>query len=289
MESARCKAFVLSAELGSFSRAGEVLNYTPSGVSQLVTALENEFGFALLHRSKKGVALTSEGEKLLPALRSFLHQEERVFQLAAEIRGLMVGEIAIASYYSISTRWLPKVIHAFEKDYPNIHIRLMEGIRRDVIDALNSAEADIGFMSSGEGLGFDWIPLAEDPMLAVLPRNHPAAGKKDFPIGDFEKESFIMPAFGRDDDVASLFERFQIRPSIKFSTLESFAAMSMVESGLGISVMNELITKNWHCDVVMLPLDPPQAITLGMAIPSQEQASPAVRKFAEYAARMLGG
>ncbi len=114
MESARCKAFVLSAELGSFSRAGEVLNYTPSGVSQLVTALENEFGFALLHRSKKGVALTSEGETLLPPVRSFLHQEERVFQLAAEIRGLMVGEIAIASYYSISTRLIPKVIHAFE-------------------------------------------------------------------------------------------------------------------------------------------------------------------------------
>ena len=287
MESARCKAFILSAELGSFSRAGEALSYSPSGVSQLVTALEAEFGFPLLHRTKKGVTLTAAGEKLLPAVRSFIQQEDRMFQLAAEVKGLDVGEITIASYYSISNHWLPKVMSAFEKDHPRIHIRLLEGIRKDVIRSLRDAGADIGFMSSGDGLGFDWIPLAEDPMLAVLPRNHPAARRESFPVEDFAKESFIMPAFGHDDDVTALFEKFHIEPDIKFSTLESFAAMSMVESGLGISVMNRLITVNWQCDVVKLPLDPPQSITLGMAIPSLAQAAPAVRKFAEFAVRLL--
>ena len=50
METARCRAFMVSAEAGSFTRAAEQLNYTPSGVSQLVTAFENELGFALLRR-----------------------------------------------------------------------------------------------------------------------------------------------------------------------------------------------------------------------------------------------
>ena len=287
MESARCKAFIFSVEMGSFSRAGEALGYTPSGVSQLVGALESEFGFPLLHRSSKGVTPTAAGQKLLPAVRGFIQQEERMLQLAADIKGLDVGEITIASYYSISNHWLPKVIRAFEQDHPNIHIRLMEGIRKDVIRWLRDADADIGFMSSGDGLDFDWIPLAEDPMLAVLPRSHPAAKKDRFPVENFSKESFIMPAFGHDDDVAALFDKFHITPGIKFSTLESFAAMSMVESGLGISVMNELITRNWQCDVAMLPLDPPQSITLGLALPSLEQAAPAARRFAEYAVRLL--
>ena len=210
-----------------------------------------------------------------------------MLQLAAEVKGLDVGEITIASYYSISSHWLPGVIRAFERDHPHIRIRLMEGIRQDVVRWLRDASADIGFMSNGEDLAFDWIPLAEDRMLAVLPRNHPAAGGESFPIGDFARESFIPPALGRDDDVAALFEKYHIEPIIKFSTLESFAAISMVEHGLGISVMNELITKNWKSDTVMLPLDPPQSITLGMAIPSLDQAAPAVRKFAEYAVRML--
>lgn len=287
MESARCRAFVMSAEMGSFSRAGEALSYSPSGVSQLVSALESEFGFRLLHRTKKGVTVTAAGEKLLPAVRSFLQQEKRMFEIAAEINGLDTGQITIASYYSISNHWLPKVISAFEKDHPHIHIRLIEGIRKDVIRSLRDASADIGFMSSGDGLGFDWIPLAEDPMLAVLPRDHPAADSTCFPVEDFSKYGFIMPAFGHDDDVTALFDRFRVEPDIRFTTLESFAAMSMVENGLGISVMNRLITVNWQCDVALLPLEPAQSITLGMALPSLEQAAPAVRRFAEYAVRML--
>lgn len=287
MESARCRAFIAAAEHGSFSRAAEALSYTPSGVSQLVTALERDLGFALLHRTKKGVSLTSAGQKLLPAVRMLLQQEDRMLQLAAEVKGLDVGEITIASYYSISAHWLPRVITAFEKDYPNIHIDLMEGINNEIIGWLDDASADIGFMSGGGGLAYDWIPLADDPMLAVLPKSHPMAGAARYPVRQCAQEDFIMPAFGRDADVTALLERFGLAPRVRYSTMESFAAMSMVESGLGMTLMNELITKNWQCDVAILPLDPPQYITLGMAIPSLAQAAPAVRKFAEYAVRLL--
>lgn len=85
MESARCKAFVTAAETGSFSKAGEVLGYTPSGVSQLVTSLERELGLPLLGRNRKGVTLTENGRRLLPAVREFLQQENRIYQLAGEI------------------------------------------------------------------------------------------------------------------------------------------------------------------------------------------------------------
>ena len=86
METARCRAFLQAAETGSFSRAAEKLNYTPSGVSQLVTAMEETVGFPLLHRSRKGVRLTEAGERLLPAVRAFLQQDARIEQIAGEIR-----------------------------------------------------------------------------------------------------------------------------------------------------------------------------------------------------------
>ena len=75
MESARCKAFMYAADTGSFTKAAERLNYTPSGVSQLVGALENETGLTLLRRTRKGVTLTPDGEILLPAVREFLEKE----------------------------------------------------------------------------------------------------------------------------------------------------------------------------------------------------------------------
>jgi len=96
-----------------------------------------------------------------------------------------------------------------------------------------------------------------------------------------------MPALGRDDDVIALFERNNLTPRIRFSTLENFAAMAMIEQGLGMSIMNELITRNWQCNVVKLPLDPPQQITLGMALPPLKNASPAVKRFVGYAAERL--
>lgn len=287
MESARCKAFMYAADTGSFTKAAERLNYTPSGVSQLVGALENETGLTLLRRTRKGVTLTPDGEILLPAVREFLEKENRIYELAAEVKGLLVGSVTIAAYSSISTHWLPEVIRDFEQDYPQIEIRLMEGIRQEVTRWLDEKKADIGFLSYQEPMPYEWTPLDYDEMLAVLPKDHLYASKESYPLINCETDSFIMPALGRDDDVVSLFERNGIKLNIHFTTLENFATMAMIEKGLGMSVMNNLITEKWNCDVVKIPVDPPSRITLGLAVPSYKQASPTVKRFIKYAVERL--
>ena len=287
METARCRAFLAAAETGSFSKAAEALSYTPSGVNQLVTALEKELGFPVFRRNTKGVTLTENGEMLLPAVRELLRQEDRIFELSAEMNGLLIGSVTIAAYSSIATHWLPAVISAFQQDYPQIRIRLMEGIWQEVSKWLDDRAADIGFFSYQEGMPYEWIPLAEDPMLALLPKDHPLAGAEAYPLKECANDRFIMPALGCDDDVTALFAKNGIVPNVQFTTLESFSVMSMVEQGLGMSVMNELITEKRICDVVKLPLDPPSQITLGIALHSKADISPAVRMFLKYAVRML--
>ena len=287
METARCRAFLAAAETGSFSKAAEALSYTPSGVNQLVTALEKELGFPVFRRNTKGVTLTENGELLLPTVREFLRQEDRIFELSAEMNGLLIGSVTIAAYSSIATHWLPVVISAFQRDYPQIRIKLMEGIWQEVSQWLEERTADIGFLSYQENMPFEWIPLAEDPMLALLPRNHPLAGADCYPLKRCEQDSFIMPALGCDDDVEALFARNHVEPNIRYTTIENFSAMSMVEQGLGVSVMNKLITEKRICDVAMIPIDPPASITLGAALHSRADASPAVKMFLKYAVRML--
>lgn len=287
METARCRAVLAAAETGSFSRAAEVLRYTPSGVNQLVTAFENELGFSVFRRSTKGVSLTENGQLLLPTMREFLRQEDRLFELATEINGLLIGSVTIAAYSSIATHWLPAVIRAFQQDYPHVSIRLMEGIWQEVSGWLDDRTADIGFFSYQDGMPYEWIPLAEDPMLALLPPDHPLAGASAYPLKDCEQDDFIMPSLGCDDDVEALFRRNGIVPKIRFTTMESFSAMSMVEQSLGISVMNQLITEGHICNIVKLPLDPPSQITMGVALHSKADASPAVKMFLKYAVRML--
>lgn len=287
METARCRAFLAAAETGSFSKAAEALSYTPSGVNQLVTALEKELGFPVFRRNTKGVTLTENGELLLPTVREFLRQEDRIFELAAEMNGLLIGSVTIAAYSSIATHWLPAVISAFQKDYPQIRIKLMEGIWQEVSKWLDDRAADIGFLSYQEGMPYEFIPLAEDPMLALLPKDHPLANAPAYPLENCATDRFIMPALGCDDDVEALFAKNHIQPNVQFTTLESFSVMSMVEQGLGMTVMNQLITEKRICDIAMLPIDPPSQITLGVAMNSRADVSPAVKMFLKYAVRML--
>ena len=163
----------------------------------------------------------------------------------------------------------------------------MEGIRQEIISWLEKSTADIGFLSYKDDSQFDWFPIYKDRMIAVLPKDHPMAHSDRYPISLCEKEKFIMPALGRDDDVVDMLTRNGVQPNIQFSTLENYSAISMIEKGLGMSIMNERSTLNWASDVIKLPLEPPEDITLGMAVPSLEHASSATKKFVEYAREEL--
>ena len=96
-----------------------------------------------------------------------------------------------------------------------------------------------------------------------------------------------MPAFVYDDDVKLLFQKNKLEPRIEITTLESLSAIAMIEENLGMTITNQLVVENMNYDIVKLPLDPPQHLTMGIAIHSLKEASPAVRKFVEYAVRIL--
>lgn len=282
MESSRCKAFMASVEYGSFSKAAEVLGYTPSGVSQLVNAFEDDMGFPLLVRDKRGVRLTDDGRTILEAVREFLAQEEYIYELASEIKGVITGKITIGTYSSIAIHWLPWLIKHFQLHYPDIKIHLVEGMRQEITQWIDNREIDMAFMSYMVPMKYKWISLVDDSMMAVLPSNHPMAHSKSYPIEMCQQENFIMPGLGKDIDIVEMLEIHGLTPKIALSTVENFAAIAMVEQGLGMSIMSELATKNWQADVVKLPLEPPQVVSLGIAIDSLKTVSPAAKRFIDY-------
>ena len=287
MDTKKLEALAAAVEHGSFTRAAEALGYTQSGMTHMMNSLERDIGFPVLLRGRAGVRLTPAGERIYPLVRQVLSASQALDREITLINSHKEDTIRVAAYSSIATHWLPAVIRAFQKDYPHVSIRLMEGIWQEVSAWLDERTADIGFFSYQEGMPYEWIPLAEDPMLALLPPDHPLAGAASYPLKNCEEDPFIMPALGCDDDVEALFRRNGIVPKIRFTTMESFSAMSMVEQGLGISVMNRLITEKHICNVVKLPVDPPSRITMGVALHSKTDASPAVKMFLKYAVRML--
>ena len=287
MDTQKYQALLQAIEAGSFSAAAAELGYTPSGISHMVEAVENQLGLTLLRRSHAGVTLTENGQRLLPALRELLHAEALLLQEAEELRGLSCGRVSIGSYSSIAAHWLPRVLCAFQEDFTGVSIQLMEGVQQELDSWMEQRLGDFCLYSNPPVPHCEWIPLRKDPMLAVLPPEHPLAREKAIRLEQCQGQPFIMPSRGEDYDVVNLLRECGVQPQIRFSTIENYAAMSLVEYGLGISIMNELITKGRVNRVVMLPFDPPRHIVLGVAIPSQAYASPAARKMIEYIRRML--
>lgn len=282
METARCKAFVAAVRTGSFRGAAEELNYTTSAVSQLITALEQDLQITLFHRSRKGVSLTADGERLYPVIYNFIRQEERIYETAAEISGLLVGRIVIAAYPSICVSWLPGILRRFQEVHPGVTIRINDGVRATVLDSVNSGRADIGFLSDQHDFNGEWTDLQRNPMMAVVSCDSPYASLDAFPLAECERVPLIQPSHGRDKDLTAIFDKYGLNPEISFVTHNSFTAAAMVQDNMGVLLVNELSTRMWNFRVKVLPLDPPQDVMLGMAVSTSSSTSPAVKAFARF-------
>ena len=127
MDLNRYKIYLSVPDSGSFTAAAAAWNYTPSGVVHLINALEQEFGFPLFVRTRRGVHLTTDGEQLVAPLRDLVQCDDRLRQVCSKIQGVLTGKVRIGSYYSISAHWLPPVIGRFHRDFPGVQIELMEG------------------------------------------------------------------------------------------------------------------------------------------------------------------
>lgn len=134
-------------ELGSFTKAADVLGYTQPAMSQMITSLEKELSIKLLYRSRYGIRLTIEGERLFPAIQNTISQYQSMQEIAKEIRGLDSGTIRIGTLSSISCHWLPQLIQAFQEKYPNVEFILHQGDNNSIPEWIRTSEIDFGFVN----------------------------------------------------------------------------------------------------------------------------------------------
>lgn len=283
----KLEVFVRSVDLSSLSKAGEELGYTQSGISHMIKNLENEIGFPLLIRSPTGIQPNREGKMLLPAIREMLAGQETLSQIIASIRGLETGRITIGSFSSVAIHWLPGILQQYERIHPNIQIHIMEGGVDEIEQKLLDAQLDLCFFARGIRKGFDWLPISDDPLMAVVPKNHPLADAQHFPIHAFSDEWFIAPSRGFDYDVHRVLDRLSHKPKIKITSQNDYIIISMVSQGLGVSILPKLILNGFEDQVACVPLKPKFVRELGIGVRCLETASPACRNFIEFARSYL--
>lgn len=287
MDIRKYEVIIKAAECGNLTKAGEAFGYTQSGVSHMIKGVEEEFGFRLFLRSRDGVTLSSDGERVLPCLREIAKWNEQLGQTVSSIKGVLSGTLRIGAFTSISFYWLPQIIKRFQRDHPNINVEITEGGIGRLEAMLDEGSVDITFMSAQPGRLYDRYILKKDPFLAILPLDHPMAAAKSFPLEMFNGSDFILLTRGFDYDTNRILQKYSLTPNIKFTSHDDHTVFSMVMNGLGISILPELVMQAYRGRAAMVPLEPAVCRDLAMCVRSFDEVSPACRRFMDYAKAMV--
>ncbi len=262
----------------SFLRAAEVMNLTPSAVSHSISSLESKCGFSLFLRSRTGVKLTSEGELMLIHVRAILNCEEQLQQEAAQINGLEKGTVMIGTFSSVCTNWIPDIVKSFHNFYPSIDINIMQGDYEDVLFWAKTGVVDIGFATLPVKEDLIETPLCMDRLLCITPKNFKPVHSKYVTIDDIRDQSFILQREGYNADTISFIKKYNLSIRPQFFIDNDQSIIAIVESGLGISIVPELILNKVRCNVNVYPIVPNEFRTIGLVTHKKQLLSPATLK-----------
>jgi DNA-binding transcriptional LysR family regulator len=271
------RAFLSVLEEGGFTAAAHKLGLTQSGVSQAVAALEESLGVVLLLRNRGRVAPTAAGAAIQADARSALEAIERVRHRAQALTGLQSGRVRVGSVASAAARLLPPIVKNFGARYPGIEVVLIEGTDGEVRDWVTGGAVDIG-LTAELPKDHDAIPVAEDDFLAIMPRRHRLAQRKQVSPAELAEESFVMPNSGSESDIRAIFADHGVSPKVAFSVRDPAALLAMVREGVGVSIVPELIVPAGERRLAAIPLDPPARRRL-CAVGSRNGLSPAAGAF----------
>jgi len=279
--------FSLVAELRGFTAAANRLGISQSAVSHALKSLEQELGVELLRRHQSQVELSDIGQQLLLRARAMLGLANTLRQEAADARGMKRGTLRIGSFGPTSSiRLLPQILQHYRAAHPGVEVHIDEGPDRQVIQWLEERRIDIGFVVLPEER-FDTFALIEDQMIALLPAEHPLAGRDSLSLSDLCSDPFVLTEAGSSELVSGLFSAARLTPNIRYRCSQLLSTLDTVARGDALTVVAESsLPDDDSRRYVKKPLSPAVIRHVGLAVLDQRQSSPATLAFIKLATRL---
>lgn len=274
--------FQTVVEQGSFQRAADVLNLTPSAISHAVSTAEKELGFPLFNRNKNGVTLTSYGESLQPYILTVLNSDAKLQQAILEFNGLTHGSVKIGTFSSVCNSFIPDLVTTFSKQHPNIEIKIYQGTYEDVYNWIKTGVVDLGFLSESSSKELPITPLYEDELLCIVPKSFRTKHRNYMELSELQDQNFVSQRESTDADIQNLFNKYQLKIHSSCHVVDDLSTIAMVAAGLGICIMPKLVMQNIPYDVDMYPLKPSEHRTIGICSLNAELMAPAVKSMYKH-------
>lgn len=266
MDDRKLTALLAAVEHGSLSKAASALGLTQAGVTQMMNSLESELGCALLMRSYNGIKLTPAGEELLPFIKDAVASMNH---LKEEANNYVMGQlktIRIGIYPSITKSWLPQVLKDYKKEYPATSIDITVG-GEEIPRYLDENIIDIAIAEENQKGNYRWNTICEDSYFAIVPKDHILAEKESVDIEELFQYPFIMSQITELKEKLKPFMKNNYVETIQIHSIDDDALISLVEQGLGVTILPGLSLKDVGEQIAIIPLHPALKRKLGIMMP----------------------
>jgi LysR family transcriptional regulator, hydrogen peroxide-inducible genes activator len=258
MELHQLRYFCAIADTGSFSRAAQQSHVSQPSLSQQILKLEDELGARLFDRLGRSVRLTELGRAFLPRARAVLRDLEAARNEVVERKTSISGPICVGVIPTIAPYFLPTILAAFSRKFPQARITVVEEITPRLLEKLRAGNMDVGIVALPldiRGHEFESIPLMKEKLFAVLPKQHELSRRRSISLGELQCDPFLLLRDGhcfRETTVAAC-KRARMHPQIVFESGQFSSILSMVSAGLGVSVVPEMaVEKRPGCSFIPL-------------------------------------
>ncbi|EIK94090.1 LysR family transcriptional regulator [Pseudomonas sp. M47T1] len=237
------RAFLAVAQALSFAQAGERLHLSQPALSLTIKALEEDLGGPLLTRTTRSVALTPEGETLLPLARQLLADWDNAEELLRQHFTLQTGKVSIAAMPSFAGNLLPAALKTFRDRHPRVNVAVHDVINEQVLEMVRHRRVELGIGFEPESTqSLVFTPFYLDRFVAVVAADSPLAQRAHITWKELLKEDFVTlqrPSAVRlmlEQDLAAAHGKL----SVAFESHQLSTVGRMVASGLGVSAVPSL-------------------------------------------------
>jgi molybdate transport repressor ModE-like protein len=248
----RMKVLREVAARGSFSAAAEALNFTQSAVSQHVAALERETGTQLVERLARGVRLTDAGAVLVEHADAIIARLESAEEDLAAIAGLRGGRLRLVCFQSAGATVVPEAVATFHAQHPGVELSMREAEPEEAAAMLKAGDVDLALLYHHPAMTLmpelEVTHLMDDRYDAVLPADHPLAGRRRLALKDLANESWILstPNNGCRTITSATCREAGFDPRVAFEADDTLACLALVAGGVGVTLMPRMALTAMH-------------------------------------------
>lgn len=246
MDVDQLRAFVETAQLGSFSAAAHALGLTQPGISRQVKQLEVELGFVLINREQRPVALTPAGKELFPCAELMLRELDSTLQRLRTGSAELAGAIRVAASTIPGEFLVPGLLAGFTACFPRVCPSLIVTDSAGVVEEVLSGRAEVGFVGALMAQRrLHLIPVAEDEIVLVTPANHPFAAKGTAELAELAGLPFVERGSGSGtlESLKSLLAHQGLslpEHRVAMVTATSQSQLAAIETGMGVGFVSSL-------------------------------------------------